>query len=88
MYTAQFLEMLSQEGYPHPVEVHQPPNGSLSEHSHPFAVKALVVEGSIEISTAEHTQSYEVGDIFELADQELHSESYGPHGVCYLASRK
>ena len=88
MNAEQFLEMLIQEGYPDPVEVHQPPNGSLSEHSHPFAVKALVVEGSIEISIAGNTQSYEVGDIFELADQELHSESYGPHGVRYLASRK
>jgi hypothetical protein len=88
MNTVQFLKMLSQEGYPDPVEVHQPPNGSLSEHSHPLAVKALVIEGSIEISIAGHTQSYEVGDIFELADQELHSESYGPYGVRYLASRK
>jgi hypothetical protein len=88
MNTAQFLEMLSQEGYPDPVEVLQPPNGSLGVHSHSFAVKALVVGGSIEISIAGHTQSYEVGDIFELADQELHSESYGPYGVRYLASRK
>jgi hypothetical protein len=88
MKTAQFLEMLIQEGYPDPVEVLQPPNGSLGVHSHPFAVKALVVEGSIEITIVGHTQSYEVGDIFELADQEAHAESYGPHGVRYLASRK
>jgi quercetin dioxygenase-like cupin family protein len=88
MNTAQFLEMLSQAGYPDPIEVLQPPNGSLGEHSHPFAVKALVVEGSIQISIAGRTQSYGAGDIFELADQEAHAESYGPHGVRYLASRK
>ena len=88
MNTVQFLEMLSQEGCPDPVEVLQPTNRSLGVHSHPFAVKALVIEGSIEISIAGHTQSYGVGDIFELADQELHSESYGPYGVRYLASRK
>jgi hypothetical protein len=87
MNEAQFIEMLQQEGYPEPVEVRQVPNGSLGEHTHPFTVKALVIDGSIDISTQGDRKTYSVGDVFELGFEELHSESYGPTGVIYLASR-
>jgi quercetin dioxygenase-like cupin family protein len=87
MNEAQFIEMLQQEGYPEPVEVKQVPNGSLGEHTHPFTVKALVTDGSINISTQGDRKTYSVGDVFELGFEERHSESYGPTGVIYLASR-
>ena len=80
--------MLQQEGYPDPVEVKQAPNGSLGDHSHPFAVKALVVDGSIDIAIQGNRKTYADGDVFELAFEESHSESYGPTGVIYLASRR
>jgi quercetin dioxygenase-like cupin family protein len=84
----QFLQQLKDSSYPEPILVHQPPNGSLDNHSHPFAVQALVLEGYIEISISGKTQKYGVGEVFELAVEELHAESYGPEGVKYLASRK
>lgn len=80
--------MLQQEGYPDPVEVKQVPNGSLGEHTHPFAVKALVIDGSIDISIQGILKTYVAGDVFELEFEESHSESYGPTGVAYLASRR
>lgn len=83
-----FLDTLSQEGYPEPVEVSQPANGFLDLHTHPFAVKALVVDGSIEIAMNNIKQRFEVGDVFELHFAQEHSEAYGPTGVRYLASRK
>lgn len=88
MNQQQFLELLANEGYPEPLEVTQPANGSLSEHTHPFSVKALVIDGVIEITVSGGLRRYEVGDIFDLAYEERHSESYGPRGVRYLASRK
>ena len=87
MNTTQFIEMLQQEDYPDPVEVRQAPNGSLGEHSHPFAVKALVIDGSIDITIQDNRKTYSLGDVFQLGFEELHSESYGPTGVIYLASR-
>ena len=87
MNTTQFIEMLQQEGFPDPVEVKQVPNGSLGEHTHPFAVKALVIYGSIDISIQGDRKTYSMGDVFQLGFEELHSESYGPTGVTYLASR-
>jgi len=87
MNTTQFIEMLQQEDYPDPVEVRQAPNGSLGEHSHPFAVKALVIDGSINITIQGNRKTYSTGDVFQLGFEEPHSESYGPTGVVYLASR-
>jgi len=87
MNTTQFIDMLQQQGFPDPVEVRQVPNGSLGEHTHPFAVKALVIDGSIDISIQGDRKTYSMGDVFQLGFEELHSESYGPTGVIYLASR-
>ena len=84
----QFLQELSRLGYPDPVEVTQPPNGHLDSHAHPFAVRALVVDGCIEIESQDGLKKYEAGDMFELAYEQPHSETYGPTGVRYLASRK
>jgi len=46
----QFLKILRDSGYPAPVEVQQLPNGFLGDHTHPFAVQALVIDGYIEIT--------------------------------------
>jgi hypothetical protein len=88
MNKAQFIQMLEQAAYPYPVEVKQAPHGSLGDHTHPFAVKALVIEGSIDLVVHGKVKTYEPGDVFQLGYEEVHAESYGPYGVTYLASRK
>ena len=88
MNTEQFQLLLEQKGFPEPVEVQQVPNGQLGQHEHPFEVKALVVEGSIDIVLHGESRTYNTGDVFELGYKEVHSESYGSEGVKYLASRK
>ena len=88
MNTEQFFNFLRQDGFPEPVEVQQIPNGSLSVHEHPFEVRALVIEGSIEIVINGSSRVYKAGDIFQLSLKQPHSESYGSEGVKYLASRK
>ena len=88
MNTEQFLRLLREDGFPEPVEVQQIPNGSLDMHEHPFEVKALVLEGSIDIMVDGLSTTYQTGDIFQLQYKQPHSESYGPSGVKYLASRR
>ena len=88
MHKAQFISMLLQDGYPEPVEVSREPLGQLSEHTHLFEVKALVIEGSIDIFIKGTRKQYLPGDIFHLGLEEIRAESYGPQGVRYLASRK
>ncbi|ABP34560.1 hypothetical protein [Polynucleobacter asymbioticus] len=88
MNIAQFISMLHQDGYPEPLEVKREPLGQLGDHTHPFEVKALVIEGSIELVVNGIRKQYLSGDIFHLGFEELHSELYGPQGVRYLVSRK
>lgn len=88
MNTEQFLQLLQEEGFPEPVEVQQIPNGCLGMHTHPFEVKALVTKGSIQILLGAQATNYQVGEMFQLAFEQAHAESYGPEGVTYLASRR
>ena len=88
MNTEQFLQALERDGFPKPVEVQQVPNGVLEVHEHPFEVRALVIEGSIEIVINGLSKTYKAGDIFQLSLKQPHAESYGAEGVKYLASRK
>ncbi|MBU3577246.1 cupin domain-containing protein [Polynucleobacter sp. UK-Kesae-W10] len=88
MNKEQFLQILRQSEYPEPVEVQQVPNGHLDEHTHPFSVQALVIDGFIEITIDRKTTKYASGDVFALALNQVHAEAYGPQGVRYLASRK
>lgn len=88
MNIEQFLNLLREDGFPDPVEVEQAPNGYLGNHEHSFAVKALVTEGWIDIVIDGESKVYKAGDIFQLSFEQEHSETYGPNGVKYLASRK
>ena len=88
MTKTEFIHMLMQEGYPDPVEVQREPRGSLDEHSHPFEVYALILDGDIELIIDGKSSVYKPGNIFYLGPQEFHSERYGKEGVLYLASRR
>jgi quercetin dioxygenase-like cupin family protein len=88
MNTEQFLDLLQRDGFPEPVEVLQIPNARLGIHEHPFEVRALVIEGDIEIVIDSLSKIYKAGDVFQLSLNQPHSESYGAEGVKYLASRK
>ena len=84
----EFLILIRKDNFPDPVLVEQPANGRLDAHSHPFEVKALVIEGSIEIEIDGAKSIYHKGDIFQLLLDQTHKESYGFSGVKYYASRK
>lgn len=88
MQHEQFLQQLSELGFTEPVLVQYPENGYLDQHSHPFEVWALVVEGSLKIQIDGIDHAYYVGDVFHLDFAQPHSEYYGSNGVKYLASRK
>ncbi|BAL23056.1 cupin domain-containing protein [Azoarcus sp. KH32C] len=68
--------------------VEREPNGALDTHTHPFEAKALILAGEILIRTEAEATTYRVGDVFHLAANEPHTESYGPAGVRYLVGRR
>lgn len=88
MNQAEFLKQLALEGFPEPTLVAREPKGFLDNHAHPFEVKALVIDGQINLAIDGVRTAYIAGDVFHLQYEQTHAESYGSNGVQYLASRK
>lgn len=83
-----FLDKLAKEGFPEPVLVEREVGGFLDLHSHPYEVRALVLEGQIDIIIGGLKSIFLAGDVFHLLPNQIHTENYGAKGVKYLASRK
>ena len=57
-------------------------------HTHPFSVRALVVQGEMWLEVAGEERHLRPGDEFTLGLAEPHSERYGPEGATYWAARR
>lgn len=60
----------------------------LDEHTHPFSVDAIVVQGQMFLTVAGHTRELGRGDRFALERDVPHSERYGPQGATYWVARR
>jgi hypothetical protein len=60
----------------------------LGSHTHPFAVKAVVVRGEMWLTVNAQTRHLHPGDRFELAPNISHSERYGGEGATYWVARR
>lgn len=83
-----FLDALNRADFPAPIFVVREGSGFIDQHSHPYAVRALVTEGQIDITIGGIKGTYLAGDTFELLAGQPHLENYGGKGVKYLVSRK
>jgi quercetin dioxygenase-like cupin family protein len=59
-----------------------------AEHSHPYDVKAMVIDGAITLAWEGKTQTFRPGEIFTMARDCPHTETFGPEGAVTLAGRK
>ncbi len=75
------------EGFDEVLERVWAPDTVLEEHAHPFAVKALVVQGELWLTARGQTQHLVPGDLFELEHGEPHAERYGAGGATYWVAR-
>ena len=83
-----FEARLRQEGYPEIRTNQMPPNCHNAEHSHPFDVLALVLEGDITLTVEGNARIYRAGDEFAMRAGCPHAEDVGPSGVKYLVGRR
>lgn len=88
MQREEFTALLAAERYEEVVTIEREANGALDSHAHPFAAKALILEGELSISTDGVERVYRAGDVFQLDANTPHAERYGPSGVKYLVGRK
>ena len=57
-------------------------------HRHHFAVRGLVISGTFLVTQESDPVTYGPGQIFAVAEGELHDESIGPEGARVLVGRK
>ena len=59
-----------------------------AEHSHPYDVKAMVIDGAITLAWEGQTRTFRPGEIFTMARGCQHTETFGPEGAVTLVGRK
>ena len=60
----------------------------VDSHTHPFAVRALVVRGEMWLTVGDDVRHLRPGDEFTLDRGVPHSERYGVEGATYWAARR
>lgn len=63
------------------------PDTVIDTHTHPFSVRALVVQGEMWLTVGERVQHLKAGERFELAREVPHAERYGAEGATYWVAR-
>lgn len=77
------------QGFDEIVERKWPPSTVLETHTHPFAVRALVVQGEMWLDIDGGGERHLLpGDEFRLDREVPHTERYGTEGATYWAARR
>jgi mannose-6-phosphate isomerase-like protein (cupin superfamily) len=76
------------QGFDEVTERHWNPRLTLDMHTHPFAVKAVVVRGEMWLTVGGETRHLRPGDTFELERDVPHAERYGVEGATYWVARR
>jgi mannose-6-phosphate isomerase-like protein (cupin superfamily) len=84
----EFTTQALAEGFDEVLERKWAPRIVLETHTHPFALKALVVQGEMWLTVAEETQHLRAGDAFALERAVPHAERYGDAGATYWVARR
>lgn len=75
-------------GFDEVLERRWDPHTVLDEHTHPFAVEAVVSDGEMWLTVAGQTRHLRPGDTFTLDRDVPHSERYGATGAAYWVARR
>lgn len=84
----QFETAARARGFDEVLERRWAPDAVAPQHTHPFAVEALVVEGEMWLTVGDATRHLRPGDRFELGAEVPHAERYGSAGATYWAARR
>ena len=76
------------QGFDEVVERSWPPSTVLATHTHPFAVKAVVVQGEMWLTIGDDVRHLQAGDTFTVDREVPHAERYGEQGATYWVARR
>jgi quercetin dioxygenase-like cupin family protein len=83
-----FAAQARAQGFDVVVERKWAPSLVLDSHTHPFSVRALVVEGEMWLTVGNEERHLRPGDEFAIDREVAHSERYGAEGATYWAARR
>jgi hypothetical protein len=85
---SEFEAQLKADGYQE-IELQElVPRPGKGKHRHHFAIRGLVLSGAFLVTQSSDPVTYGPGQIFAVAEGELHDESIGPEGARVLVGRK
>lgn len=76
------------QGFDEVLERKWAPATVLETHTHPFGVRALVVQGEMWLTVGGEVRHLHPGDTFTLDDGVPHAERYGDTGGTYWVARR
>ena len=76
------------QGFDEVLERQWAPATVLDTHTHPFAVRALVVQGEMWLTVGDAVRHLYPGDEFKLDHGVPHAERYGDTGATYWVARR
>ena len=76
------------QGFDEVLERHWAPATILESHTHPFALRALVVQGEMWLTVGDSVRHLRPGDEFALDRDVPHMERYGVEGATYWVARR
>ena len=76
------------QGFDEVIQREWAPLQIVAEHAHPFAAKAVVVQGEMWLTVGGAHRHLSVGSGFELEPNVVHSERYGAEGATYWVGRR
>ncbi len=84
----QFETQLNADGYNNVERREGTANFQAKPHTHPFAVRALVLAGEFTLNKEGVPQTYHAGEVLAMDANCLHFEAFGPEGSTYILGRK
>ncbi len=75
-------------GYDEVLERTWAPATVLESHTHPFALRAVVVAGEMWLTVGDDVRHLRPGDEFALERDVPHAERYGAEGATYWVARR
>ncbi|MEI7444270.1 MAG: cupin domain-containing protein [Burkholderiales bacterium] len=85
---AAFEAQLRADGYDEILTKTLEPNVEIPLHTHPYDVRALVLDGEATIDCGQGPRTYRPGDVLVVERDLPHSEVYGPAGYTFLLGRR
>jgi len=87
MNESDFTAQLSADGFTEIETQNLEPRPGKGRHRHLFEIRGLVLSGTF-VVTIDAPVTHTAGEIFAVAEGQLHDESIGPEGARVLVGRK